>query len=113
MKITEISNEFMKALVKLNIEEIHDEIKRTRNKLAIETVQENIDKLELSIEIYNDRIMEIMELKFQNGNSIEKKKIKGGEYKYYVAICVFARKKIKSFAGARVSRVPSCLARIN
>ena len=82
MKITEISNEFMKALVKLNIEEIHDEIKRTRNKLAIETVQENIDKLELSIEIYNDRIME---LKFQNGNSIEKKKIKGGEYKYYVA----------------------------
>ena len=81
MKTRKISNELMESLVNLSVEEIHNEIKQITNNLVVETDQDNINNLEFLYEIYNDRIIE---LSFMTGNSIEKRKMQGGEYEYFV-----------------------------
>lgn len=77
-----VSNEFMESLENISIQEIHDKISQTKKKLTKETDFETIENLELIIEILNNRIKE---LKFKTWNTLERKKIEGGDYKYFVA----------------------------
>ncbi len=77
-----VSHELIESIEKLDIQEIHDKISQTKKQLEKETDFENIENLELTIEILNNRIKE---LKFKTWNTIERKKIKDGDYKYFVA----------------------------